>query len=277
MKHTLLIRCKDQKGLIHQISGVFYRHKANVTENAEFVDHLNEKFFMRTEIEGDLNRIEVENELKKILPVQSTFTFRKHSKRRILILATREHHCLGDLLQRNHFNELDGKIVGVLSQYSDLKDLVSRFDIPFECIAVNQLSREQHEEELVSRIDALAPDLIILAKYMRVFTPKFVKKYGAKTINIHHSFLPAFVGKEPYAQAFERGVKIIGATAHFVSEELDQGPIITQDVIPVNHTMDSKDLARAGRDIEKNVLARAVQLALEDRIIVDGVRTVIFS
>jgi formyltetrahydrofolate deformylase len=172
--------------------------------------------------------------------------------------------------------DLGADIECVIANHDTLRDLVERFDIPFHYIPAEDMSREDHEDKVMQQIDQYEFDYIVLAKYMRILTPNFVKAYPQQIINIHHSFLPAFIGANPYKQAYERGVKIIGATAHFVTDDLDEGPIIPQDVIPVNHRFSWKDMQRAGRDGEKIVLSRALSLVLQDRVFVNGNKTVIF-
>lgn len=191
-------------------------------------------------------------------------------------MATKESHALGDILIRHADGELDARIECVLSNHDTLEALVRRFDIPFMCVPAEGMSREEHEEHVMKLINQFEFDFIVLAKYMRILTPGFVKAFEKKIINIHHSFLPAFIGANPYKQAHERGVKIIGATAHFVTDDLDEGPIIAQDVIPVNHRMEWRDMQRAGRDVEKVVLSRALSYVLNDRVFVHGNKTIVF-
>lgn len=276
-RHVLLVVCRDGTGLIHQITGVLLRHGLNIDENHEFVEKESGTFMMRTEVDGDVKPDAVREDLRRALPPGSEITIHSQAPKRVVLLATKEPHCLGELLLRHASGELPAIIPAVISQYAELGDLVRRFDIPFHHVPVGDLEREAHESALAAAIDPYAPDLLVLAKYMRVLTPGFVARYPNRILNIHHSFLPAFVGKNPYAQAYERGVKIIGATAHFVNEELDEGPIITQSVIPVNHSQEPATLARAGRDVEKIVLSHALRLVLEDRVIVRGRRTLVFE
>ena len=276
-RHVFFITCPDQQGLINKITGTLLKHGLNITENNEFVDRTNEMFYMRTEVAGSLSGDILLKELQAELPAGTDIQLRPPGKRRLVILATKEPHCLGDLLLRHASGELRAEIIAVVSQYDILHDLVRRFDIPFHHVPVGELSREAHEAELLKVIRPFEPDLLVLAKYMRVLSPSFVRSFRDHIINIHHSFLPAFVGKNPYAQAYERGVKIMGATAHFVNDRLDEGPIITQSVIPISHAQDAAALARAGKDVEKIVLARALNLVLENRVIVQGQRTLIFE
>jgi formyltetrahydrofolate deformylase len=191
-------------------------------------------------------------------------------------MATKEAHVLGELLIRHYDGKLDANILAVISNYDDLRSLVEKFDIPYFNIEANNLNRADHEKLVLDKLDEFNFDYIVLAKYMRILTPTFVEAYNHKIINIHHSFLPAFIGANPYKQAFNRGVKIIGATAHFVTNDLDEGPIIYQDITNVNHTHNWKDMQKAGQDIEKIVLAKALNLALEDRIFIYGNKTITF-
>ena len=186
-------------------------------------------------------------------------------------------HALGDILIRHEAGELEANILCIISNYNDLESLVSKFNIPFIAISHVGLDREQHEDKILECLGGFEDiDYIVLAKYMRILTSKFTEAYENRIINIHHSFLPAFIGANPYKQAYERGVKIIGATSHFVNNNLDDGPIIAQEVIHVNHAYGWRDMQRSGKDVEKVVLSRALKLALEDRIFVYANKTVIF-
>jgi formyltetrahydrofolate deformylase len=246
-------------------------------ENGEFVDRENGMFFMRTAFSGDVDLYEIENELRETVPGITLLDLHEQTPRRLLIFATKEPHCLGDLLLRHASGELPARILGVVANHPDLKELTERFKLPFHHVPAEGLEREQHEAELLKIVKSYSPDYLVLAKYMRVLTRGFVERFENRILNIHHSFLPAFIGRNPYQQAYDRGVKIIGATAHFVNEHLDEGPIITQSVLPVTHTQDGAALARSGRDVERVVLAQALKLILEDRVIVHGRRTIIFG
>lgn len=272
----VLIDCTDEKGLVYQISKVFYDRDLNIDSNREFVDKEKNKFFMRTVVTGDFNIEELEGALKVIVPTNANLRVMEPKRKKIVILATKESHALGDILIRHEAGELDAEIEAVIANHDVLKDLVQRFDIPFFHVPAEGMAREEHEEHIMKIIDEHQFDFIVLAKYMRILTSSFVSHYPEQIVNIHHSFLPAFIGANPYKQAFERGVKIIGATAHFVTDDLDEGPIIAQDVIPVNHRLSWKDMQRAGRDGEKIVLSRALALVLHDRVFVNGNKTVIF-
>ncbi len=272
----VLIDCDDAKGLVYKISKVFYDRDLNIDNNREFVDKEHGRFFMRTVVTGLFDTQELLSELELVAPKDAHIRVIEPNDKKIVILATKESHALGDILIRYADGELGADIECVIANHDTLRELVERFDIPFFHIPAEGLNREEHEEKVMACIDQHTFDYMVLAKYMRILTPAFVKAYPQQIINIHHSFLPAFIGANPYKQAFERGVKIIGATAHFVTDDLDEGPIIAQDVIPVNHRLSWKDMQRAGRDGEKIVLSRALALVLQDRVFVNGNKTVIF-
>ncbi len=272
----VLIDCNDQKGLVYRVSKVFYEHDLNIISNREFVDKEDQHFFMRSVVAGDFDAKSLENTLNKELGGRADVKVITPAKKNIILMVTKESHALGDLLIRYIDGELEANIVAVIGNRDNLKSLVERFGIPFITISADGISREEHEDLVLHELAKYSFDYIVLAKYMRILTPKFVAAYEGKIINIHHSFLPAFIGANPYKQAYNRGVKIIGATAHFVTNDLDEGPIIAQDVISVNHRFDWKDMQRAGRDVEKIVLSRALKLVLEDRVFVHKNKTVVF-
>ncbi len=272
----VLIDCDDAKGLVYTISKVFYDRDLNIENNREFVDKDANRFFMRTVVTGTFEAEELDRALREVLPAEADIRVIPPRRKKIVILVTKEAHALGDILVRHADGELEADIEAVIANHDTLRDLVERFDIPFHHVPADGLSREEHEARMREQIDRYGFDYIVLAKYMRILTPGFVAAYPQKIINIHHSFLPAFIGANPYKQAHERGVKIIGATAHFVTDDLDEGPIIAQDVIPVNHRFDWKQMQRAGRDVEKVVLSRALALVLHDRVFVNGNKTVVF-
>ncbi len=274
--HILLIDCPDEKGLIHRITGILAGHALNILKNDEFVDAQSSWFFMRTEFEGDINQELLKKELLGQLPSGTNLHLNPRKKKDIVVLATKEHHCLGDLLIRYAYDELDATILAVVSNHNALQGLTAKFGIPFHYISHEHRTREEHEAAIGLALDIYKPEYLVLAKYMRVLTPQFISRYPNKIINIHHSFLPAFIGANPYKQAFDRGVKIIGATAHFVNENLDEGPIIDQNVIQVNHRFNADEMSRAGRDVEKIVLARALKFVFQDRVFIYGNKTVIF-
>jgi len=272
----VLISCDDSKGLVYRVSKVFFEFDLNIDSNREFVDKEKGKFFMRSVVTGEFDAKELENTLKEVVPNGASVRVITPNRKKIIIMATKESHALGDILIRHADGELEADICAVVANRDTLSDLVNRFDIPFIYIPADGLSREEHESKVLDELKRYQFDYIVLAKYMRILTSNFVSKYPGRIINIHHSFLPAFIGANPYKQAYERGVKIIGATAHFVTDDLDEGPIIAQDVIPVNHRFDWRDMQRAGRDVEKVVLSRALNLVLNDRVFIHGNKTIVF-
>ncbi|KKA46086.1 MULTISPECIES: formyltetrahydrofolate deformylase [Salinivibrio] len=274
-RKTLLTDCPDAQGLIATITNICYKHQLNIIHNREYVDNVTGQFYMRTELEGIFNDHTLLLDLDHALPPGSQRQLISSRRKRVVIMVTKESHCLGDILMKAYDGSLEIDIAAVVGNYDKLQHLTERFDIPFHYVSHEGLSREEHEQAMLKAIQPHQPDYIILAKYMRVLTPDFVAQYPHRIINIHHSFLPAFIGARPYHQAFERGVKIIGATAHFVTNDLDEGPIIGQDVIHVDHSFSAQDMAKAGRDVEKSVLSQAIECVVEDRVFVHGNKTVI--
>ncbi len=275
-KARVLIDCRDEKGLVYRISKVFYDRNLNIDNNQEFVDKEIEKFFMRSVVSGMFDTQELSAALKEVIPEDAHVRVIEPKPKKIILMVTKESHALGDILIKYADGELDADIECVISNHDILEDLVRRFDIPFFHVPAEGIGREEHERRVMKLVSEFEFDYIVLAKYMRILTPLFVETYKQKIINIHHSFLPAFIGANPYKQAFERGVKIIGATAHYVTNDLDEGPIIAQDVIAVSHRFEWRDMQRAGRDVEKIVLSRALSLVLSDRVFVNGNKTVVF-
>ena len=279
LPQVLLVDCPDQRGLIHAITGVLLRHGANILSNDEFVDREHDRFFMRAEFvtDGDLDRSPLVAELHSLLPAPADVRVTTPRRHKIVVLATTEHHCLGELLVRHAHGELGAEIECVISNHATLGPLTERFGLPFHHVPHQGLSRAAHEEAIEAVLSRYERDYLVLAKYMRILSPAFIARYADRIVNIHHSFLPAFVGANPYRQAFERGVKIIGATAHFVTDVLDEGPIIAQSVVPIDHSYRPDEMARAGRDVEKIVLAKALKLVFEDRVFLSGNRTIVFD
>jgi len=272
----VLIDCKDSKGLVYNVSKVFYDLDLNIDHNREFVDKENSKFFMRTVVTGKFDVDKLFKELEAITPKDAIIKIIEPKRKKIVIMATKESHCLGDILIRWESGELDADIEAVVANHKDLQSLTHRFNIPFNYISADNLSREEHEQKVISTLKDIDFDYIVLAKYMRILSSDFVDRFKWRIINIHHSFLPAFIGANPYKQAHSRGVKIIGATAHFVTSDLDEGPIISQDVIPVNHYYNWRDMQKAGKDVEKIVLSKALSLVLNDRVFINQNKTVVF-
>jgi formyltetrahydrofolate deformylase len=276
--YRVLIEAKDEQGLVYKISKIFSDMNLNIISNSEFVDRDKKLFFMRSEISGDeVEMKKLQKEIFSSLPEKSSVKIVDSSvRKKIVVLVTKEAHCLGDILIRSVDNELYADIVEVIGNYSHLEKLVEKFDIHFAEVSHVGNDRETHANIIKARLDKLEFDYIVLAKYMRILPPSFVANYKNRIINIHHSFLPAFIGANPYKQAHERGVKIIGATAHFVTDDLDEGPIIVQDVTKVDHSHNWKEMQKTGKDIEKIVLSKALKYVLEDRVFVYSNRTVIF-
>jgi len=275
--YVLLIACADRKGLIHKITGILYDHDLNIISNGEFVEKETNSFFMRTEFSGEIETSSLTDSLRAVLPETAYIRLIEQKKKDIIVMATRESHCLGDLLMRHYSQSLPVVIRAVISNYDRLQELTEKFQIDYHYVSHEGCSREEHEARVSAVVDRYAPDYLVLAKYMRILSPVLIRRFENRIINIHHSFLPAFIGAKPYEKAYARGVKIIGATAHFVNDNLDEGPIIAQGVIPVSHSHSARDMAQAGKDVEKTVLAKALKLVAEDRVFVSGNKTIIFD
>jgi formyltetrahydrofolate deformylase len=273
-KNILLMDGPDHKGLIYQVTRILFAHNQNIIRNDEYVSPSG-YFFMRTEFEGDTDIPSLLAVLKSELPQGLNLRINPRKKKDIVVFVTKEHHCLGELLIRYAFDELDANILAVISNYNILQPLVGKFGIPFHFVSHENRTREEHEEAILRTVDIYRPEYLVLAKYMRIISPEFVGKFPDKIVNIHHSFLPAFIGANPYRQAYERGVKIIGATAHFVNNNLDEGPIISQDVKSVDHRQTASDMATLGRDTEKAVLSKALKLVFNDHVFIHNNRTII--
>lgn len=272
----IVIQCKDKVGLVAAISATLAKHLLNIVSMREHVDHNENVFFTRLEVEqGD--DAGLEDSLRKILPEGAYISVNPEPVKKVVVLATKEYHCLSDILVRNHFNTLGASVQCVIGNHAKLQNICERFDIPFYHISHEQVSKAEFEQQVIGTIKQYTPDYVVLAKFMRILSPQFVAEFPMKIINIHHSFLPAFIGANPYKQAFERGVKLIGATAHYVSNELDEGPIIAQQIVPVNHSYSWTDMVKAGQEVETAVLAKALKLVFEDRVFVYKNKTVVFE
>jgi len=273
----IVIQCADQVGLVAAISSVVSKQQLNIVSMREYVDKAENLFFMRLEVEEIIDPIQLEQELKVVLPVDAAIHIDPLPHKKIVVLVTKEYHCLADILIRNFFNTLGATVQCVIGNHDDLHDVCERFGIQFHYVSHEEKSKTSFEQEITTLIQPYQPDYLVLAKFMRILSPAFVAEYPMRVINIHHSFLPAFIGANPYRKAYERGVKLIGATAHFVSNELDEGPIIAQQIIPVNHSFTVPDMVNAGKEIETSVLAKALKLVFEDRVFVYNNKTVIFE
>jgi len=279
---TLLISCPDRKGILSEVTGFISKNNGNIINADQHIDSQKQIFFMR--IEWDLNKFQIKKEkIKEAFSsiankFQMNFSLHFSSEvQNVAIFVSKYDHCLYELLYRFKAGELNGNLKLVISNHKDLKPIAEMFGVPFFCFPKNKNNKLEVEKEELKLLKENNIDLIILARYMQILSNEFVKNYQNKIINIHHSFLPAFVGAKPYHRAYERGVKIIGATSHYVTEELDQGPIIEQDVVRISHRDSVEDMIRKGRDLEKLVLARAVKWHLENKILVYGNKTVIFE
>jgi formyltetrahydrofolate deformylase len=273
----ILIQCDDKVGLVAKISNIIADTKLNIIYMREHVEKAEARFFTRIEAEGNTDAVILQQQFLYALPDSADVRINPMPEKKIIVLVTKEYHCLGDILLRNHFKTLGATIQCVIGNYNILENVCSRFDIPFHFITHENKSKTVFEEHIFSVINQYAPDYLVLAKFMRILSPDFVQHFENRIINIHHSFLPAFSGAHPYRQAFERGVKLIGATSHFVTNNLDEGPIISQQIIPVTHAYTLLDMIRAGREIEMAVLARALQLVFNDKVMVYKNKTVVLE
>ena len=273
------LQCADQPGIVHAMTSAVLNCGGNIIENQQYTDHTTNTFVMRTRFETSqgmaVAQTSLNGELGKFAP--SLHIRETANKPRALILVTKESHCLRDLMYLLELGELPIQIPLVVSNREDLKQLVESHGIPFMYLPIDAGNKAAQEKILIAKVKELGIDFVVLARYMQILSSDFCNAMPGKIINIHHSFLPGFKGAKPYHQAHERGVKIIGATAHFVTADLDEGPIIEQDVAHVTHSSTPDELIALGRDIERRVLAKAVKLYAEDRIFIVGQRTIIFS
>lgn len=272
----IIIQCSDRVGLVADISRILSEAQLNIVSMREHVDKAGDRFFMRLEVDGLGNEAQLEEKMQQILPEGAIIHVNPVPDKKIVVMVTKEYHCLADILIRNNFGTLGAVVLCVIGNHAILQKICDRFDIPFVMIPYHE-DKEVSEQSIIGKIKSYNPDYIVLAKFMRILSPAFVANFPSKIINIHHSFLPAFAGANPYKQAFERGVKLIGATAHFVTDDLDEGPIIAQQIIPVNHSFTAADMVRSGKEIETAVLAKALRLVLNDRVFVYKNKTVVFE
>lgn len=279
MDYIATLQCQDQPGIVHAMTSSVLACGGNIIENQQFTDELTTTFVMRTRFETHYEIAEARKVLHDGLgKFNPELRIRPHhQKLQALILVTKESHCLRDLLYLVELNELPIEIPLVIANHEDLRPLVESHGIPFLYLPVTEETRSTQEAQIQKEIESRGIDVIVLARYMQVLSTQFCERNAGRIINIHHSFLPGFKGSKPYHQAHDRGVKIIGATAHFVTRELDDGPIIEQDVAHVTHAATPEDLIAIGRDIERRVLAKAVKQFAEERIFIVGKRTVVFS
>lgn len=280
---TLLISCPDQPGIVAAVSRFIYDNHGNIVQSDQYsTNHSEGMFFMRVSFTEESFTL-TEDELQtQFLPIADAFHMNwevhyTRRRKRGAIFVSKFDHCLTDLLWRWKSGELAMDIVAIISNHPDLQELAEMYHLPYHHFPVRKESRASDQQRVLAFLEGSKVDFLILARYMQILEPFFVDAYHHQIINIHHSFLPAFVGANPYERAFERGVKLIGATAHYVTASLDEGPIIAQDVIHCNHRDSTEDLIRKGRDVERRVLAEAVRLHTEDRVLVYGNKTIVFE
>ena len=283
MKPTaiLLISCPDRKGEVATIADFIYRHGGNILHADEHGDEESGLFLMRVEFDPKDFNINLGDFGKHFAPIAEAYAMKwrlaqSSHRPRMVIFVSKYDHCLVDLLYRQQSGELVCDIPLIISNHPDNQPTADFYKVPYEIISVNKDNKEGAEGKIQALLDEHQPDFLVLARYMQILSNEFVNRHPQRIINIHHSFLPAFVGARPYHQAFERGVKLIGATSHYVTEVLDDGPIIEQDVVRVSHRDTVEDLIRKGRDLEKVVLSRAVRAHVENRVLVYGNKTVVF-
>lgn len=277
--YTLNASCPDQVGIIAKVTAFFARHNGWILSFHFFSD--NSRYFMRLEIKADFMDLETlqnlfEKDVARDLKMQWQI-FDSEIKKRVVILVSKQEHCLYDLFSRWRAKDLNIDIVGVISNHNIFKDFVQWHNLPFFYIPVEKENKDSAFNQIKNIILELKGDTIVLARYMQILNADFCAQFEGKIINIHHSFLPSFVGAKPYHQAFESGVKLIGATCHYVTKDLDAGPIIEQDIIRVDHSQTIDDLIRLGKDIEKNTLARGLQYHIENRILIAHNKTIVFK
>jgi formyltetrahydrofolate deformylase len=279
---TLLIHCPDRPGLVHDVTGFISSHQGNIIDLQQHIDPDQDAFFMRLEWSLEnftLEKEEIESRLQPMArrhEMQMRLSFASQRKR-IALFVTKENHCLYDLLARHEAGELPVDIPVIVSNHETLKPAAERFGIPFRHFAITKENKAAQEQSMIALLKQERIDTVVLAKYMQIIGPAMIAEFPNRILNIHHSFLPAFVGAKPYHQAFQRGVKIIGATSHYVTADLDEGPIIHQDVMRVSHEDTVTDLVRLGRDLEKTVLAKALWWHVRDRVLVFKNKTVVFD
>ncbi len=277
--YVMTLRCVDRAGIVHAASGAIVAVRGNILENDQFTDPESGVFCMRTRFESPASQPEVLARLEADLAhLEPALGLRhEHERRRAIVMVSRADHCLADLLYRTEQEDLALDIVAVVSNHPDCAGLAARYDVAFHEVPVSGTTRAAAEARLLELVEDYRADFVVLARYMQILSAPLCEALRGRLINIHHSFLPGFRGARPYHQAHERGVKLIGATAHFVTSDLDEGPIIEQDVVRVSHAHRPEDMISLGRDVERTVLARAVRLMSEDRVALVGARTVVFS
>jgi len=278
--HILALSCPDRTGIVYRVSGLLFGQGCNIVDAQQYGDEESGRFFLRVHFELPVaSALPALHERFGHLAGEFDMDWQIHDARRrarLLVLVSKQGHCLNDLLFRTHSGQLRVDIAAVASNHGDFAALSASYGVPFHHLPVDASSRAAQEQALIDLVERERIDLVVLARYMQILSPRLCEALAGRAINIHHSFLPSFKGAQPYHQAHARGVKIIGATAHYVTADLDEGPIIEQDVARVDHAMTPRDLVRVGSDIESQVLARAVRRHVEHRILLNGHRTVVF-
>ncbi|PID41955.1 MAG: formyltetrahydrofolate deformylase [Gammaproteobacteria bacterium] len=284
MEHTyrLIISCPDRVGIVAKVSNFLATYNGWITEANHHSDPQEGYFFMRNEIKASSIPFDLDAFRIAFGPIAKEFDMQwrvtdSAVKKKVILMVSKESHCLADLLHRHQDGEINSEVVAVISNHEELRRMVEWYDIPFHSIPVSKDNKEEAFGEIESLFDTYAVDLVVLARYMQILPPAICARYSGRIINIHHSFLPSFAGARPYHQAYNRGVKLIGATCHYVTQDLDEGPIIDQDVMRVGHNHTTHDMVRLGRDVEKNVLARGLRYHIEDRVIIHKNKTVVFG
>ncbi|MHB0991822.1 MAG: formyltetrahydrofolate deformylase [Burkholderiales bacterium] len=281
-RYTLSLSCPDRVGIVAAVSSFVATHNGWIVEANHHADAVTRHFFMRQEILADTLPFDVVQFRTLFEPIAEQFDMRwritdSAVKKRVVLLVSKQEHCLYDIFSRWQSKDLDVDIPCVISNHETLRDFVEWHGIPFYYVPVTADTKSEAYDEIATIFDEMRGDVMVLARYMQILNPALCRRYAGRILNIHHSFLPSFIGAKPYHQAFDRGVKLVGATCHYVTEDLDQGQIIEQDVIRINHSDQIEDLVRYGKDIEKAVLARGLRFHLEDRALVHGNKTVIFK
>ncbi len=276
----LTLSCPDRTGIVYRVSGLLFDHGCNILDAQQFGDEESGRFFLRVHFDRDASLpLDTVHAAMAALAADYGMDWQLHDGRRrarLLVLVSKQGHCLNDLLFRAHSGQLKVDIAAVASNHADFAPLAASYQVPFHHLPVNADTRAVQEQQIIDLVERERIDLVVLARYMQILSPTLCRALAGRAINIHHSFLPSFKGAQPYHQAHARGVKIIGATAHYVTEDLDEGPIIEQDVARVDHAMAPRELVRLGSDTESLVLARAVRRHVEHRILLNGHRTVVF-
>jgi formyltetrahydrofolate deformylase len=275
---VLTLSCPDRLGIVYAVSGFLTRRNANIEDSQQFSDHGSGRFFMRVEFVADLGRDELAVGFAEVAR-EFDMDWQLHDrevKPRVLVMASKQGHCLNDLLYRFRIGALHGEAAAVVSNHPDWADLAASSNVPFHHLPVAAGGKTAQEQRVLELIESERIDVVVLARYMQILSSEFCAKLPGRILNIHHSFLPSFKGAKPYHQAYERGVKLIGATCHYVTSDLDEGPIIDQEVARVDHAMSPDELVAAGRDLESTCLARGLAAHLDHRILLNGQKTVVF-